>query len=157
MKDLPHKQSNSNKFLSSEQEKFKDRNKKQSLRPAVKMSNVTDTVPSITYRLESFLYTPYGVATLAAIAILLTSLVWTVCCCIYCCCRRRDRNHEEGGTTEANRDLLYLGISTTDQTNNGTLSSGYNTGPQPYTTNSLTTGGTGMFNTSLDSILHEEA
>lgn len=63
------------------------------------MSNSTT---DIAQQFEGFLYTPYGLATLAVVAILLTSLVWSVGCCIYCCCRRRQRL-QQGGVTEASR------------------------------------------------------
>ena len=96
---------------------------------------------------EDFLYTPYGLAIIAVVAALLTSLVWTICCCIYCCNRRRHRL-QRGGVTEANRDLYYLGMSDP----NGTITSGYNTGTNSYSLNSLATENT-VFNSSMDSIL----
>ena len=80
--------------------------------------------PSIIDRLESFLYTPMGVGTLAAVAVVITSLVWLVGCCIYCCCRRR-RSSEEGGVTVAKRDLMFLDIGLTEPVHNSTMSSGY--------------------------------
>ena len=79
---------------------------------------------SVIERLESFLYTPMGVGTLAAVAVVITSLVWLVGCCVYCCCRRR-RSREEGGVTVANRDLMFLDIGPTESVHNGTMSSGY--------------------------------
>ena len=114
--------------------------------------------PSIIDRLESFLYTPMGVGTLAAVAVVITSLIWLVGCCIYCCCRRR-RSSEEGGVTVANRDLMFLDIGPTELVHNGTMSSGYNTGPQPYTTSNsynnpmARNGSTAMLHTSLDSVI----
>ena len=113
---------------------------------------------SIIERLESFLYTPMGVGTLAAVAVVITSHVWLVGCCIYCCCRRR-RSREEGGVTVANRDLMFLDIGPTEPVHNGTMSSGYNTGPQPYTTSNsynnpmARNGSTAMLHTSLDSVI----
>ena len=62
------------------------------------MSNSTD----ISQQFESFLYTPYGVATLAAVSVLITSFVWSMGCCIYCCWQRR-RRLQQDGVTEANR------------------------------------------------------
>jgi hypothetical protein len=114
--------------------------------------------PSVIDRLESFLYTPMGLGTLAGVAVIITSLVWLVGCCIYCCCRRR-RSSEEGGVTVANRDLMFLDIGTTEPVHNGTMSSGYNTGPQPYTTSNnynnpiARNGSTAMLHTSLDSVI----
>ena len=116
---------------------------------ATTMSTQT-TELGIPQQIESFLYTPYGLATLAAVSIFLTSLLWTCGCCIYCCYRRRHRLQEDG-ITEANRDLYYFGV--TDPTvNGGTMTSGYNTVPPSFSLNA----GTGIFNTSLDSILDEE-
>ena len=171
------------------------------------MSNSTD----ISQQFESFLYTPYGVATLAAVSVLITSFVWSMGCCIYCCWQRR-RRLQQDGVTEANRwegkaeevgggrggggrggggrggggkggggserggwgshagyllhftstlqqisflfyrDLYYLGVSDPD----GTMTSGYNTGPAGYSANSLSTEHA-TFHTSLDSILDEES
>lgn len=105
---------------------------------------------SITEEIEDFLYTPYGLATLAIVAVTLTSLIWLLGCWVYCCYRKR-RRQRQAGTTEANRDLYYLGVN--DQ--NGTLTSGYNTGPQSYSL-SLTTDNR-LFHTSLDSILDAES
>ena len=115
--------------------------------------------PSLSDRLESFLYTPYGLATLAGITIIITSIVWTICCMVYCCCRYK-RN--EAGVAEANRDILFFGdVGPSYPANNGTLSSGYNTGPQPYTMNSYSRERNGsttqMLNTSLDSMLDASA
>ena len=99
-----------------------------------------------------------GVGTLAAVAVVITSLVWLVGCCVYCCCRRR-RSREEGGVTVANRDLMFLDIGPTEPVHNGTMSSGYNTGPQPYTTSNsynnpmARNGSTAMLHTSLDSVI----
>ena len=70
----------------------------QHFRQSTIMSNSTD----ISQQFESFLYTPYGVVTLAAVSVLVTSVVWSVGCCIYCCWRRR-RRLQQDGVTEANR------------------------------------------------------
>ena len=120
---------------------------------------VPSTDPSVIDRLESFLYTPMGVGTLAGVAVIVTSLVWLVGCCVYCCCRWR-RSGEEGGVTVANRDLMFLDVGSTEPVHNGTMSSGYNTGPQPYTTSSNSynnpmgrNGSTAMLHTSLDSVI----
>lgn len=126
-------------------------------------SIITDPVSttdsdSIGERLESFLFTPYGVATIAGLAIIFTSIFWTIGCCIYCCCRYK---RQEGGETEANRDLLFFGnIGPSYPSGNGTLSSGYNTGSQAYSVNGYTRGrndSTAMLNTSLDSMLDPAA
>lgn len=116
------------------------------------------TDPSVIDRLESFLYTPMGVGTLAGVTVVITSLIWLVGCCVYCCCRWR-RSSEEGGVTVANRDLMFLDIGPTEPVHNGTMSSGYNTGPQPYTTSNsynnpmARNGSTAMLHTSLDSVI----
>ena len=90
------------------------------------LTTTTDpsTDPSILERLESFLYTPMGVGILAAVAVVITSLVWLVGCCVYCCCWWR-RSSEEGGVTVANQDLMFLDIGPTELGHNGTMSSGY--------------------------------
>lgn len=108
-------------------------------------------------RLVSFLYTPYGVATLAAISIIITSLVWTLGCMIYCCCKYK---RHESGVAEANREMLFFGNMGPASNGHGTMSSGYNTGPQSYTTNSYNmtrNGSTAMLNVSLDSMLDHTA
>lgn len=107
------------------------------------MANTTDIIRSI----EGFVYTPYGVATVAAAAILLTSVVWFMGCCVYCCLRWRNRL-DESGVAEANKDILYLGIHGAEQS--GTLTSGYNTS---YSLNSIA--GEHVINTSLDCIVNE--
>ncbi len=114
---------------------------------------------SIVERFAAFIYTPYGVAIIAALAIIITSTVWTICCCVYCCCRYK---RQEGGVTEANRDLLFFGnVGPSYPGGNGTLSSGYNTGSQAYSVNGYTRGrngsSTAILNTSLDSMLDETA
>ena len=115
------------------------------------MSSDNSTSTSASQAIEDFLYTPHGLVTLAAVAVLLTSLVWCLGCSIYCLCRRR-RQRAQGGITEANRDLFYLGVP---DPGNGTLTSGYNTGPtQAYSLNSLSTENA-IFHSSLDSILDE--
>ena len=115
------------------------------------MSSNNSTSTSASQAIEEFLYTPHGLVTLAAVAVLLTSLVWLLGCCIYCFCKRR-RQRSERGLTEANRDLFYLGVN---DPANGTLTSGYNTGPaQAYSLNSLSTDNA-IFHSSLDSILDE--
>ena len=79
---------------------------------------------SIIERLESFLYTPMGVGTLAAVAVVFISLVWLAGCCVYCCCRQR-KSREEGGVIITNRDLMFLDIGLTEPVHNDTMSSGY--------------------------------
>lgn len=129
----------------------------------IKMSSPATTLPPPD-ALDQFLlhlYTPYGVASLAVIAIILTSLVWTMACCIVCCCRWRQRERQSGDS-EASREMTYYGMGSTEELDvgysqtgmqGGTLSSGYNTGP-PASTSSLaqmnTT--TNTQNTSMDSL-----
>ena len=123
--------------------------------------SLNTTVPStMASDLDQFLnhlYTPYGVAVVAVVAILLTSLVWTISCCVYCCCRWTHRDRQSGDL-EASREMTYYGMGSTDNVpqgvHSGTMSSGYNTGP-PASTSSLTQMDTdyGTQNTSMDSIL----
>ena len=109
-------------------------------------------------RLVSFLYTPYGLATIAAITAILTSLVWTIGCMIVCCCKYK---RHELGTAEANREMLFFGnLGPANGNGHGTMSSGYNTGPQSYNTTSYNltrNGSTAMLNDSLDSMLDHTA
>lgn len=125
------------------------------------MSASPSTPLNIGEELESFLYTPYGVSTLAGLVALLTSLLWCLCCCLYCCIQRRHSLNQDG-VLEANREMAYYGVVRTGLSNegaggNGTMSSGYNTGtaPIPYSMNSLT-GTTNCIATSLDSIIDRE-
>lgn len=115
---------------------------------------------SIGVELESFLYTPYGVSTLAAVAVLLTSFVWCLGCSVYCCHQRRQRQNQEG-VLEANRELDYYGVEQSGLTNplhrDGTMSSGYNTAPTLYSLDTPTgTTNKATFTTSLDSIIDRE-
>ena len=120
------------------------------------MSNGTEL--DIARELEAFLYTPYGVSTLAALAIVLTSAAWGIGCCLcYCCYRRRHRNQD--GTLEASREMEYFGmLSSAASSRNhlggshNTMSSGYNTGPGPVTY-SLSHTGNNTVTSSLDSII----
>ncbi len=130
-------------------------------------ATTTATTPPPPDALDQFLlhlYTPYGVASVAAVAIILISLVWTLACCIVCCCKWRQRERQTGDS-EASREMTYYGMGSTEELDvgytqpqgtlhGGTLSSGYNTGP-PASTSSLaythdTT--TGTQNTSMDSL-----
>ena len=119
------------------------------------MSNGTEI--DVVQELESFLYTPYGVSALAGLAILLTSALWGVCCCIYCCCCRRRCRGNQDGTLEANREIEYFGMLSDSSLSrrhrrDGTMSSGYNTGPTAYT---LTQTGNNTVSSSLDSIIDQ--
>lgn len=128
-----------------------------------KMSTATNLPPFTHATLGQFflhLYTPYGVAIVAVIAIILTSVAWGVGCCIYCCCRWRHRERQSG-ELEADRELAYYGMGSSDNLaytssalHGGTLSSGYNTGP-PVSTCSLAQLDTSYntHTTSMDSIL----
>ena len=133
----------------------------------LRMSMATDPVATtdmnmdadLGSRLEAFFYTPYGLATLAGITIIVTSIVWTISCTVYCCCRHK---RHEAGVAEANRDILFFGdVSHTYPASDGTLSSGYNTGPQVHSMSSYSRGRNGsttqMLNTSLDSMLDASA
>lgn len=105
--------------------------------------------------IEDFLYTPHGLVTLALVSALLTSLAWLLGCALLCCCWRQ-RQRMSGGSIEANRDLHYFGMTEPM----GTLTSGYNTGPQMYssTGSMLSTENTNeIHHTSLDSILDQRA
>lgn len=121
-----------------------------------KMSNTTDQMLDIVEELESFLYTPYGLGTLAGVAILLTSLLWSLGCCIYCCCRSQHRRNEEG-TQEAGRELHFIDAPAvvSQKEGNGTMSSGYNTGPASYSLTSLLASNN-ISNSSMDSIIRVE-
>ena len=61
--------------------------------------------------------------------------------------------------TVANRDLMFLDIGPMESVHNGRMSSGYNTGPQPYTTlNSYNNPmarneSSAMLHTSFDSVI----
>ena len=134
-------------------------------------------------QVESFVYTPYGVATVAAVSVLVTVLLWMVSCCIFFKCRQR-RRARQSGVTEANREIQYVGTSFEyDGTSGagrmqmqssvdrgeggergggggggghqatGTMSSGYSTGP--HTSHSMNSFQTDnvFLSSSLDSIL----
>lgn len=118
----------------------------------------TTTQLNIGEELESLLYTPYGVSTLAGVAIFLTSLAWCLGCCLYCCLKRR-RGQE--GMLEADRELDFYGVEQGGLSNplhrDGTLSSGYNTAPTIYSMDTPTgTTNKAIFTTSLDSIIDRE-
>lgn len=131
------------------------------LKRLYKMSGVNET--SILQTLETFLYTPYGLGTLAATAIVLTSLVWLLSCCICCCCWRyvkKRRNRLALGVAEADNDLRYVSTELCNTENGsrrleptsggtgtrvGTEGTGIGTGSSGYQSHS------GTFNYSLDS------
>lgn len=124
------------------------------------MSNMSTSQLNIGGELESFLYTPYGVSTLAGVASLLTSLLWCLGCRVYCYIQRRHSLNQEG-VMEANREMDYYGVLQSGFSNGeggsggqGTLSSGYNTAPIPYSHNSLT--GT-THNTTLTTSLNSRS
>lgn len=134
------------------------------------MSNSTFTTEEldVVEELKSFLYTPYGAGTLAGAAVILTSILWALGCCLYCCCRRKccsSGNHE--GTLEAGREIEFfstLTLPTSQQQQqqvDGTLSSGYNTGPHSHSLNSQSLAVTStpgpVLTTSLDYIVGNEA
>ena len=121
--------------------------------------------------IETFLYTPYGLATLAATAVILTSFVWFIACCIFCCCwkcHKRQVTAEIGGSIEAGNDLKYIQHRSTGDnimhttrpiTGQGystTNSSGYQSGIDTlnYSTSSLQNHDVLATNTSMDSILN---
>lgn len=122
---------------------------------------------AIIEHLEAFLYTPYGLGTLAGTAIILTSLVWLLGCCVFCCCRwcvRRRRDHLALGVAEADADLRYVSTTSSNPgtghnlrpTEFGTGSSGYqsNAGNLNYSLTSLND--EMVAHSSLDSILHQQ-
>lgn len=120
----------------------------------------TSTALNIGEELESFLYTPYGVSALAGVTVLLTSLLWCLGCCVYCCIQRRHTQNQEGELV-ANREMDYYGVLQSGELSNphhgeGTMSSGYNTAPTPYSLDSLT-GHNAIYTSSLDSIIDREA
>lgn len=121
-----------------------------------KMSNTSEQMLDIVEELESFLYTPYGVGTLAGVAIILTSFLWILGCCIYSCCRSQHRRNEEG-IQEASRELRFIDtpIASRQQVN-GTLSSGYNTGGTASFSliSSLASSSKTLTNSSMDPIIH---
>lgn len=120
------------------------------------MSNTT-----ILEEIESFLYTPYGLATLSGVVLLVTSLIWFIGCCIFCCCWKCHKRRQNG-VTEAGGDLKYMTMMTPDVRppqlgGYSTNSSGYqsNTGTLDYSTNA----GSMQHDTfrthdSMESILH---
>lgn len=116
------------------------------------MQGNSTTTASMAEHVEDFLYTPHGLATLALASALLVSLAWLLGCVVFCCCRRR-RQRMSGGSIEASRDLHYFGMSDPSL---GTMTSGYNTGPQLYaSTGSVlsTENANGLHHSSLDSII----
>ncbi len=122
------------------------------------MSNETEL--DIVEEFETFLYTPYGMSALAGLAILLTSALWGVGCCLcFCCYRRRlDRSSGQDGTLEANREMEYYGMLSSSSSSghhrgNGTMSSGYSTGPTAY---SLSLADNHTVTSSLDSIVDSQ-
>lgn len=117
--------------------------------------NTTNILESV----EEFLYTPYGLGTLAAAAIILTSLVWCIGCCIFCCCAKKCRKVR--GVDEASGEIEYLSVvrssNTLDSTlkpynEHGTGTSGYQSHVGSYSLDSIR-GGTAEMTTSMDSIL----
>lgn len=131
--------------------------KRKSLSPlSASMSTDPTKTLDVVEELKSFLYTPYGVSTLAAAAVVLTCVLWCVGCCILCFCHQRRHRHNLEGTLEANREIEYFGVvnmSSTQQQGGGTMSSGYNSN----TGNSLAGANNNLFATSLDSIVDTEA
>ena len=121
------------------------------------MSNSSEHTLNVVVELESFLYTPYGVGTLAGATILLTSFLWFLGCCIYCCCRRKYQQHNEEGIQEAGRELHFIdGPVASHQEGNGSMSSGYNTGPVTYSLISLLASNEKALTTSsMDSCTHK--
>ena len=123
------------------------------------MSNSTNDPTaklSVVEELEAFLYTPYGVGTLAGLTLLLTCVVWCVGCCVYCCVRKRC-GHDQDGLVEATREIQYYGVATAPTQDkdhrDGTLSSGYNTALTTYSLNSSVADSNTLFTTSIDSIV----
>ena len=75
-----------------------------------------------------FLYTPYGLGTLAGSSVAITSLLWIIVCCSILCCRKWLKKRESGSTS-AEVDLKYVSVAKgrgTGEEQVGTSSSGYN-------------------------------
>ena len=126
-------------------------------------TNTTTPTQGVDIReeLEAFLYTPYGLGTLAGVAIILTSLLWCIGCCIYCCYRKAHSSQHTEGTLEVSREMEYIGVSSIPPIQqhhhrDGTMSSGYSTGPPSNTLNSQAGAGTNnnTVSLSLDSYHH---
>lgn len=124
--------------------------------------------------LDDFFYTLYGLGTLVAVTVLVTSLVWCICCCCVVCCRRWYKKHREGSTV-VEEDLQYVSavpkgspsavdaahcLATTTNTNNNTFSSGYHStidASLSYSLQSLENNDQQVspsYHTSLDNILN---
>lgn len=124
-------------------------------------SGNSSTLEVILQEVEGFVYTPYGVATVAGVAIVITSLLWLLGCCIYCCCRYRARSGR-GGVTEACGELRFVSITpdashTPGNGHTGTGSSGYHShaGTMNYSLTSFHDG-CGNTHSSMDSILDRQ-
>jgi len=94
-----------------------------------------DTQIDIIEKLETFLYTPYGLGTLAGVSALVTSFLWLLVCCICCCfCHWKKVRNDEDGLQEADQEIDFIDSTTvaSGKPNTGTMSSGYNTGPASY-------------------------
>ena len=133
--------------------------------PKIKMESISNnsTIDSMLQDIEDFVYTPYGVATVAVLAVIVTSLLWSLGCCIYCCCRYRARRGQ-GGVAEASGELRFVNIGSNPgghtSSNNGytgTGSSGYHShaGTMNHSVTSFHDG-YDMTNNSMDSILERQ-
>ena len=119
------------------------------------MDFANDTQIDIIEKLETFLYTPYGLGALAGVSVLVTSLIWLVGCCICCCfCHWKKLRSNEDGLQEADREMDFIDSTTVGsrKQNTGTMSSGYNTGPASYSMASLigSNSSTAILDSSVD-------
>lgn len=129
---------------------------------------------SFVEQLESFLYTPHGLGTLAGAVFILTSLLWLLCGCLCCCCIycKRRKQRSSLGISKADSDLRYISTasfptatSTTNsvsrhsfrpvQTHTGTGSSGYQSNIDTFNYSISTLNDEAIAHTSLDSILNQ--
>ena len=133
------------------------------LHSGTKMESISNnsTIDSTFQAIEDFVYTPYGLATVAVAAIIITSLIWLLGCCIYCCCRYRTRRGQ-GGVAEAGGELRFVNIGpnagpTPNNAYTGTGSSGYHShaGTMNHSVTSFHDGYE-MTNNSMDSILERQ-
>ena len=130
-------------------------------RAKMESTSNNSTIDAMLQDIEDFVYTPYGVATVAALAFIITSLIWLLGCCIYCCCRYRTRRGQ-GGVAEAGGELRFVNIGsnpghTPNNGYTGTGSSGYHShaGTMNHSVTSFHDG-YDMTNSSMDSILERQ-
>lgn len=111
-----------------------------------------NTTTTILQDIESFLYTPYGLGTIAGLSILCTSFVCLIsCCCIVCCYWKYHQGESRSnGIIEAGNDLKYIHHGTRVISSHAPTSSDTNT--LNYSTSSLQHHDLLATNLSMDSI-----